>query len=307
MGASEPGGPVTDSFRAMGSDVSLVVDGSAHHAESARLILADLEKRWSRFLPDSDTSRLNTQSGWVEVTPETISLFTHARTAWETTGGVFDPTILPSLVLAGYRESRSENPGATVLPHPGAVGRSPGMDRIRIDEDASRIHVPDGIAFDPGGIGKGLAADIVATSLVAAGARAVMVSVGGDVRVAGVTPALWSVEVENPFDPDATIAELRLRDGGVCTSSVRAKRWEAHGRPAHHIIDPATGRPAETTLVSATVITGDAWMAEALCKATIMSEPLDALDFCEAHGVEAILVDHDGVIWRTKHIDRLTA
>ena len=299
--------PSTERFRAMGSDVIVVCDGPDTLSGHAQARLSQLEREWSRFIEDSDISRLNRADTWQGVSQDTILLFERATSAWEVTGGAFDPTVLPSLVANGYGESRSERPGRTVLSIPPSRGPAPGMHRIDIDARGARIHVPAGVGFDPGGIGKGLAADIVAVGLVASGARAAMVAVGGDVRIAGTAPANWTVEVESPFDRNDTITTLSLLEGAVCTSSVRAKTWDHGAEPIHHIIDPATGHPTSSSIVSATVIAADAWMAEALCKAAIVTEPLDAIAFCRSRGVEAIIVDVEGIVWTTDTISRFAA
>jgi thiamine biosynthesis lipoprotein len=297
----------TDHFRAMGSDIVAVFTGPTSLSGHAESTMNRLESAWSRFIYESDVSRLNRSGTWEQVDSETILLFERALTAWEVTKGAFDPTVLPSLVASGYGDSRSERPGHTVLSHPPLRGPAPGMAQIEIDASRNMILVPEGLAFDPGGIGKGLAADLVAESLIASGAHAAMIAVGGDVRVAGDAPASWTVEVESPFDPDDTIATLSLANGAVCTSSVRAKSWVHDSEPIHHIIDPATGSPSSSSIVSATVIAADAWMAEALCKAAIMTEPLDAIAFCESHGVESVIVDLEGIVWTTRAIGRFAA
>ena len=291
----------------MGSNVVVAFDGPASLSGHAESRLGQLELSWSRFIPDSDVSRLNRSDTWEEVSPETILLFERAFAAWEITSGAFDPTILPSLVANGYGESRSERPGRTILASQPMRAAAPGMSQIEIDTTHRRIYLPEAVGFDAGGIGKGLAADLIAESLIASGAHAAMVAVGGDVRIAGHAPADWTVEVESPFDRDHTIATLSLSEGAVCTSSVRAKMWDHDAVSAHHIIDPATGHPTASSIVSATVIAADAWMTEALCKAAIMTEPLDAIAFCESLGVEAIIVDLEGVVWTTGTIARFAA
>jgi thiamine biosynthesis lipoprotein len=291
----------------MGSDVVAVFDGPHTLSGNAESQLRGLEQIWSRFIPDSDVSTLNRDGGWQSVHADTVLLFQRAADAWEVTNGAFDPTVLPSLVANGYGRSRSEHQGETVLSGPPSRGPAPGMARIDIDAAHAKIHFPEGLGFDPGGIGKGLAADIVAEALVTSGATAAMVAVGGDVRVAGTAPSSWTVEVESPFDRNETIAVLSLVDGAVCTSSVQAKTWQRDGEMTHHLIDPTTGRPTSSSIVSATVITGQAWMAEAMCKAAIVTEPLDAIAFCRSRGVEAIIVDVAGVVWTTDGAARFAA
>lgn len=291
----------------MGSDVVVTVDGPPGLLAIARDRIDGLERRWSRFLPDSEISTLNGSSDWIDVSTDTLVLVDRSVTAWELTGGRFDPSILPSLVAAGYRDSRSERPGHTTLPVGATSGRAPGLGAIEIDRANRRIRFPAEVVFDPGGIGKGLAADLVAEELVAAGADAAVVSVGGDVRVAGRAPEGWSVAVEDPFRPDRTIAELAMSQGAVCTSSILAKTWLAADGPRHHLVDPRTGGAARTSTIAATVVAADAWVAEALCTYAILAEPIDALGDLESLGVEAVVVDRDGLAWRTPGLERYAA
>lgn len=307
MAVVEASAPTTLGFRAMGSDIVVVVDGPDRLLSQAHRRIDDLEHSWSRFVPDSDISRMNHATDWVDVSPDTLMLIERAVSAWRITGGAFDPTILPSLVANGYSESRSESPGRTVLTSPVHRGPAPGLKGIEIDRTMSRIRLPEGVWFDPGGIGKGLAADLVADELIASGATATVVSAGGDVRVAGRAPTEWVIDVENPFDPEQIVAELALADGAVCTSSVRAKTWVVGDTPMHHLIDPRTGDPMTSRTVSATVVAGEAWMAEALCKAAVIGDPLNALEFVEAVGADGLLVDVDGLVWRTPGMKKFTA
>ena len=291
----------------MGSDIVVVVDGPDHLLAEARRRIDGLEHAWSRFLPDSDISKLNRSADWVDVSTDTLTLIDHAVTAWRITGGTFDPTILSSLVANGYGESRSESPGRTTLSGPALRGPAPGPDHIEINRAASRARLPEGLGFDPGGMGKGLAADLVASELITSGATAVMLSVGGDVRVAGTAPTGWIIAIEDPTDPAQTLAELKLIDGAVCTSSVRAKTWIKDDAPMHHLIDPSSGDPMASLIVSATVLAGEAWMAEALTKAAISGDPVGALRFLESVGVDGLLVDMDRIVWRTPGLQRFAA
>lgn len=290
----------------MGSDVIVVIDGPERLLSEARRRVDELEHSWSRFLPHSDISHLNQATDWVDVSPDTLMLIERAVSAWQITGGAFDPTILPSLIANGYSESRSESPGHTILTTPVRRGSAPGPKGIETDRVMSRVRLPEGVWFDPGGIGKGLAADLVATEMIAAGATAAVVSAGGDIRVAGRVPSGWVIDVENPFDPEQVIAGLALADGAVCTSSVRAKTWVLGDTPMHHLIDPRTGDPMAYRTVSATVIAGEAWLAEAFCKAAVNGDPLDALVFLESVGADALLVDVDGVVWRTSGMKKFS-
>src|SRR6059058_5503483 len=155
-------------FRAMGSEIHLVVMGDHRLLDVARRRIDDLERKWSRFIPTSEISRLNANRGEpVAVSDDTFLLVRRALEGWRATGGRFDPTVLGDLVRAGY-----DRPFEAVVVSPGvgvsALRRDCGG--IRLDVDASTVQLPAHTGFDPGGIGKGLAADLVAGELLAAGA-----------------------------------------------------------------------------------------------------------------------------------------
>ena len=139
-------------FRAMGSDAHVVIVGDPVLLDVARRRVDDLEQRWSRFLPDSEISRLNRGRGApLRVSRETIELVRRAVDGWQRTGGRFDPTVLGDLVRAGY-----DRPFEAVVVKPGvgvsALRRDCGG--IRLDVDASTVQLPAHTGFDPGGIGK---------------------------------------------------------------------------------------------------------------------------------------------------------
>ena len=130
--------------------------------------------------------------------------------------------------------------------------------------------IPPASGFDPGGIGKGLAADIVATRVLAAGAGGVCVNLGGDLRIEGVAPAggSWCIGVDHP--DGTTVALLSIEGGAVATSTTLRRRWTVGGSPRHHLIDPHTGEPAVTDVELMTVVAGQAWRAEALATASLI-------------------------------------
>jgi len=250
----------------------VVVGGPRGLTTLARERLQALEARWSRFLPTSELSRLNAAAGTpCHVSPETFGLIERSIHGWAATGGAFDPTVLPALVAAGYdrtfRElSDDERPAGH--PVPGL-----GCGAIRLDPRWRMVTMPTGTTLDPGGIGKGLAADLVVALLVDAGASGACVNVGGDIRVAGEapTPAGWVVSVEDPRAPGRELDRFVLADGAVATSSTAVRSWRRGGRLQHHLIDPATGSPASSPALAATVVAGAGWWAEVLTKAALLA------------------------------------
>ncbi|HEV3450062.1 MAG TPA: FAD:protein FMN transferase [Acidimicrobiia bacterium] len=285
-----------DRFRAMGSDaVVLVVGGAPAHLAQARRRVEELEARWSRFRPDSELNRLNAAAGDGprRVSADTFTLLEHAREAWRLTDGRFDPTVLGDVLRAGYTTS-FDDPAVTSA----GVGRAwtRGCDRIELDPVARTVALPAGVGVDPGGIGKGLAADLVVAELLAAGAAGAAVNLGGDVRVAGAPPAdAWVVAVDHPWR-DEPAAVVHLDDGAVATSSRLRRAWTTRRGAAHHLIDPRHGRPATVGAASATAVAARGWQAEALAKAGFLAGPVAGVDLLDRLGVGGLVVDEDGAV-----------
>jgi thiamine biosynthesis lipoprotein len=288
-------------FTAMGSSVHVVVvGGDSSLTRWARDRVDTLEQRWSRFIADSEVSQLNAHSGRpVLVSRETYHLVELAVVARERTNGAFDPTMLGALVELGYDRSfeRVVTRAPVVAPGPSHV-REPGG--ITLDPMVGTVTLDAGSGFDPGGIGKGLAADLVTAELLERGASGALVNVGGDLMTRGRAPRAtgWSVEVEDPTAPERHVARVLLRDGAVCTSSRVKRSWTTtDGASVHHLLDPHTGRPYESSLVAATVVAGEAWWAEALTKA-VFAAGHDAPNVIANAAADALLVHDDGTLER---------
>jgi thiamine biosynthesis lipoprotein len=263
--------PAEIRFPVMGSTAHVVVvaEDSTPLLDLARRRLNDLEARWSRFRPDSEISRLNTVAGRpVLVSADTIALVGCSVEAWRRTGGLFDPTVHAALVGLGYDRDlalvQADPVSAVVLPGP-----APGCASIDVDPVAATVQLPPGVGIDPGGIGKGLAADLVAAELLDAGAAGCLVNVGGDLRAVGEPPTDtgWVVTVPDPVHPGEELLRMALPEGGVATSSRLERRWQAGDASVHHLIDPTTGAPADGDVIAATVVAVQAWEAEVLVKA----------------------------------------
>ena len=279
-------------FRAMGSDAHLIVAGGAGHLiDDARARIDQLERSWSRFLEDSEINGLNRHAGqFVEVSSDTVTLVERAVAAWDLSAGAFDPTLLGAVIRAGYDRSFDQL-GPT--PDRGHSVLDAGAGDIMIDGSAVRL--PPGTGFDPGGIGKGLAADLVCSELMAEGAAGACVNVGGDVRVVGVGPTggAWTVAVEHPWRSEP-VALVGLADGAVATSTTLRRRWSSDGETRHHLIDPHTGMPSGTDVNLAAVVTAETWLAEVLAKAVLLAGATHCFDILGGTGAHGLAVDDHG-------------
>jgi thiamine biosynthesis lipoprotein len=290
---------VERSWRAMGSAaVTIVVGGPDGLADLVVERVEDLESKWSRFRPASELSRLNERAGAsMAVSADTIHLLQLAIEGWRVTEGRFDPTIGDAVVAAGYDESFDRFDGRPRRSDPSKMVASPGAVGIEVDESAGTALVPVGVCLDAGGIGKGLAADLVVDELLAAGADGAMVSLGGDVRVRGRSPDGdgWTVGIADPGDADRDLAVAALGDGAVATSSTLRRRWTTvDGRPIHHLLDPRTGTPGSSGVVAATVIAASAATAEVLATACVVGGIDDGTRLIDALGAGALAIDSHG-------------
>lgn len=278
------------SFNGMGCDLRLLVGpAGAPGARSpfaaatcARAWIEDFDARLSRFRPDSELCALNRDPR--EKVPASRLLraaVAAARWAAEFTGGLVDPTLVGELETLGYSDSLADAPRASLADALASGGaRGPARPRgerawetISVDDEAGTICRPPGLRIDTGGTGKGLAADAVAVGF--ADRTRACVDMAGDLRITGPDAARrpYRVEVEHPLT-GAPCHTFLVGSGGVATSGVNARIWRTPGGGfAHHLLDPATGRPAWTGVLMATALAPSALEAETISKAAVLSGP----------------------------------
>jgi thiamine biosynthesis lipoprotein len=290
----------TDSFSCMGNTANIVVIGEQQLLHAARMRLSDLENKWSRFIDTSEISLINTSDGKeMYVSQDTVTLVRYLVDAQSRTQGLFDPSLLPVLIGLGYGVSRSDSSmNSNVAPN--AHWAIP-LGETRIDQASGAVRLPSGATLDPGGLGKGLAADMVATELIALGATGVCVSIGGDMRISGESEEHggWSVAVESPFSESTDLTTLVLNSGGIATSSTRGKRWVGPLGEMHHVLHPNTATPLSESsgqLVQSTVLASEAVWAEVFATALLVGGLEDGMSLIDQLGMAAMAVTVDGDI-----------
>ncbi len=284
---------------------------SAHRDAKATLaalpaVFAEIEAELSRFRPDSALSRLNSVAGRGPqrvsgILAEVVRL---ALQAAASTGGLFDPTVLPALLAAGYSTSfgtiAAQGGVGMAVPPAGSLG--PRWSEVAVMDLA--VSLPAGSALDLGGIAKGWTADRIATLLRAFGPA--LVDAGGDVRASGAAGGRpWPVSIGDPRQSGVTLAEVELDDEAVVTSSIVRRRWQSGGQNQHHLIDPRTQRPAATDLLAVSVLGPTAAMAEVHAKAALIQGAAAGTRYLEARGLSGLLVGASGSV--TAVGDRMAA
>jgi thiamine biosynthesis lipoprotein len=289
-------------FPSMGSDARLLLEGA--EVQPVHRFLIGFERCLTRFDPASELCELNRGAG--EAMPASALLRGAVRAglwAARRSGGLVDPTLLAPLRAAGYDHSRRspelaladalrEAPtSAPAAPDPAARWRL-----VSVDDHAGVVRRPPGVEIDTGGTGKGYAADLAARLVRDADRFAI--DCGGDIRVGGpgARNRPFEVQVRHPLTGEVA-HELDLTVGGVATSGLDVRLWrDASGRPAHHLLDPSTGRPAWTGLIGATALAPTTLEAEVLAKTALLAGPVRAGRILARHG--GLVIHRDGEIER---------
>ena len=292
------------SWKALGTSVHVLAteaDALAPASTAVREVLEDVDSAYSRFREDSELSRLNATPGrTVRVSPLLATAIGAAQRAARLTDGAVDPTIGHAIRVAGYDEDFSlvaaKGPQQEVKLR---AWRVPGWQAIRFDPQSRTVLLPAGVELDLGSTGKALAADLAArTALAAAGVGGVLVSLGGDIAMAGTPPSGgWRIRIaeDSRVSPDADGEVICLPAGGVATSSTTIRRWMRGAAVLHHIIDPQTSLPATGPFRTVTVAAATCLDANIASTAAIVRGEA-AIDWLLSCHLPARLVENDGTI-----------
>lgn len=310
-------------FAAMGCTLAAFTDSDSAAALAALSGVPGWFEDWecalSRFREDSELSALNRFAGY---------WFTPGDVLWEVlnaalsgaafSGDLVTPTVLPQLLAAGYDRpfKQLHNQPATVTAASAVLdvpAPAPSWRDIEIDIVSRSIRLPAGMALDLGGVAKGWAADQAARRLAEMNIGSVMIDAGGDIAVRGARGdgAPWPVGVVDPRtrtgDAPSRLEVLMLDNCGVATSGTDYRRWQHNGATRHHIIDPLSGLPADTDVLSATVIADSAALAEIAAKTVLIKGCADGMRWLEQQpGMAGLVVATDGDIHRSAGFDTLT-
>jgi FAD:protein FMN transferase len=292
------------SFELFGTTVRILAGGEprdgAPRAElaiaAAEAVLRACHLELSRFDPDSELSRLNADP---EPSRRTSRLMAGAVAAAihaaERSGGLVDPTLIGALEAAGYAESRQTATPASLAdalraaPARRSAAPSHGAMWRTLSVAGTEVRRPPGVRVDLGGSAKGFAADRAAASLDGQGTFAV--DAGGDIVMGGTSDVARRVTVAHPLEERPAI-EFGLAAGAVATSGIGTRIWRTGPGFAHHLLDPATGRPAWTGVIQATAVASTGVEAETLAKTALLLGPERGLRVLEPQG--GVLVLDDG-------------
>jgi len=298
-------------FKAMGCRMIAMLDSSLPDApqllQQVPLWFEEWEQSLSRFRDDSELNLLNRAAGWPVQVSETLwGVFQAAAEAESASGGLVRATVLDAVEAAGYTRSFDLLPRDQVAAPVSGWEPVGSLAEVEFDESIHTICLPSDIRLDFGGLAKGWAAHQASKRL--AGYGSALVSAGGDIAISSEQSngQKWHVAIDNPFQTGDFINTLMLGACGVATSGTDYRRWKQGGRLSHHIIDPRSGRPAQTDLISATVIAPSAMTAEMAAKAALILGSESALEWLNARPkFAALLVLETGELLYSNHLEQL--
>ena len=270
--------------------------------------VAEFDLACSRFRDDSELSALNASSGTtVRVGPVLLEAVGAALRAARLTSGVVDPTVGRAMIAIGYDRdfAEIERSGATPGVSSGVssgvrpgIGAIPGWQTVAVDLEAGTVRTTPGVMIDLGATAKALAADRAAALAFQDAGCGALVSFGGDLAIAGPAPEDgWRIRVtdDHRAGVEAPGQWITLRSGGLATSSTFVRRWSTGSGVAHHLVDPSTGRSADSVWRTASVAAASCLDANiASTAAVIRGAP--ALAWLESLGLPARLVHVDGTV-----------
>lgn len=290
----------------MGTVVSQQVYGANAQETSAEVIakIKDLEALMTINTPGGDVNKLNENAGkgYVQLDPETISVLKNARKISELSGGAFDVTIGPVIKAWGIGTDNPQIPTDASLKELAALI---DYTDVHIDEAVNKASLQrPGQIVDLGGIAKGYAGDVAKAIYQKNGSKSALINLGGNVVVLGNKPDgnAWSIGIQNPRSETGEIVGfLKVSDQAVVTSGDYQRYFEKEGKRYCHIIDPRTGFPAESGLMSVTVIASSSMEADGLSTACFVLGLDRGLDLLRRYGqAEAIFITTAKRIYVTK-------
>lgn len=290
--------------RLMGTDCQIRATHSSSKESLAAVdagwvAVAECERLWSRFRPDSELCRINSLGDGgiltAEVSELTVTLIAAMKWAYSASGGWVDASLLPQVIAAGY-DRDFQDLAANVSAPSGAVQRNLEHGTLAdVFVSGNQVTLARPVQLDSGGVGKGLAADLVADSIMRNGALGALVNLGGDIRAIGSDQHArpWSIHVADERGVNTSpLTSWEISDSAVATSSVARRRWNG----GHHLIDPRTWKPSQSDVLAATVGASDALAAEVAAKTALLMGLAAGSDWLAQRGTTAVLTGTDGSI-----------
>ena len=288
-------------FRALGTTATVVVTDRSLADEAESILREEVEaidRACSRFRPDSELANLQARAGHtVEVSPLLLEALDVAYSVAARTHGAVDPTVGGAVEALGYDRDFEQ-----IQPRPLRVadlGPVPGFRHLDLDRTRGTARIPKGVRLDLGSSAKALVSDKAAAHIARELDSGALVSIGGDVAVAGTPPPEgWpiGIAVDSATGPDDVDQVVAIRQGGLASSSTEVRAWQMGSAQVHHIVDPATGRSSTPYWRLVSAVGASCVDANALSTAAVVWGD-QALDRLTPFGQAMRLLRHDGEVF----------
>ena len=282
------------SITCYGKEAEAAVDAAAAEIER-------LNQLWSIGIEASEVSQINRSGGGV-LSDETEEILNLALRLYDETDGSLDITVLPLMELWGFTGSDPAIPAQKDI---AATLKSIGADRLKITDHTLTLDEGQGIDF--GAIAKGYASTRAATIMETYDIDGAVLSLGGNIQCVGRKPMQggtqdFRIGIRRPDDGEGYLGVLTLTDKAVVTSGGYERYFEENGQKYHHILDPKTGYPTDSGLVSVTIVSADGALADGLSTACFVMGPERSIDYWKAHSedFDMILMTSDGTVHFTE-------
>ncbi len=287
-----------------------VVSDSSERAEAAIDAAFDEIKRLELLInyysPDSELSAINRAAGKssVKVSDDTLEMLQMALDISDRTGGAFNPAIGSVIKLWDFSRQAEEH----AVPSKESINKVVTLidyRKVKIDDKKSEVFLQEeGMELDLGGIAKGYAADKAVEAIKSKGIKAALVAIAGDIKGYGIRPdgEAWRVGVQNPRQndkDDELLTSLYLNDEAISTSGDYFRFFTKEGKRYHHIIDPRTGYPAESNVISVSVIASEGYVSDGISTGVFVLGTEEGIELLESMGIEGILVDSEMKVFLT--------
>jgi thiamine biosynthesis lipoprotein len=287
-------------FHAMGSRMLAALECPVEQAgilQHVPVWFAEWEQLFSRFKPDSELNRMNGNLGKpFPVSSQLWDVLTLSLENVRASSGLVTPAVLDQLEFTGYDRSFEQIQNHAVKKYL-IPADEPCLGEIDMDEASHTVTLPKNLRLDLGGVAKGWSAHQAMLRLSVT--HPALVDAGGDIAVSRplANGDAWPVGVRNPFKPGSDLALLALKNSSVATSGRDYHRWMMNGAWQHHLIDPRTGNPAKTDLLTATVTAPDVMVAEMAAKMILIQGSESGKEWLEHQPeLEGLLILENGML-----------
>lgn len=264
-----------------------------------------LDNLWSTGNEDSEIYQLN-EKKTAKVSDETISLIKKAQRIWKESDGAFDITIYPLMKLWGFPTEKYQVPEDQQIKQ--LMNTSLHMEKMKIDETQNEVSIGSEMEIDLGGIAKGYTSQKISELFQKYGIKHGIISLGGNVHAIGnkTDGSRWKVGIQSPVESMDMVGTYEASGEAVITSGGYERYFEKNGKTYHHILDPSTGKPAESGLISVTIVSKDGTLADGLSTTLFVMGKEKAEAYWRKHSKEfnMILVDSKSKIYVSEGIQK---